>query len=157
MINDLIVSGNGVFANRSRKLIISAGCNPTDTAAYKLFPVKRYSCKWVGRDNGSEMVVRKSCACGASGEKLSRVIVPLSGSIQRGRFAWSGLSGKEEKSLYPKFGSSCDAPLLLLNDSRSNLLTTSGECQQPLCRPSILTIQTTRAIPFKLSSRTSSS
>ena len=71
------------------------------------------------------MVVKKSCAWGANGEKLSRVMVPFNGSIQRGRFAWSGFNASDEKSLYPKFGSSCGSPFLVLNDSRSNLLTTS--------------------------------
>ncbi|KAL5355333.1 hypothetical protein BJX96DRAFT_47466 [Aspergillus floccosus] len=83
------------------------------------------------------MVVRKSWAWGASGEKLSRVMVPLRGSIQSGRFAWSGFSGREEKSLYPKLGSCfCTAlSFLWLNVSSENLSTTSSTANQSvLCR-----------------------
>lgn len=48
---------------------------------------------------GSATVVKKSCACFARGEKLSIMIRPFTGSMNSGRFAWSGFRASHEKSV----------------------------------------------------------
>ncbi len=70
--------------------MMSCGFSPTETAAYRLCVVKLYSWRKVGRDWGSAIVIRKSCARDASGWKLSRMMCPWTGSIHNGRFRWSG-------------------------------------------------------------------
>ncbi len=48
--------------------------SPTLIAAYNEYSLSAYSWMKDGRDTGSAMAMRKSCACSAIGEKPSRML-----------------------------------------------------------------------------------
>ena len=76
LINSTTRSGMLVLLKRLRYSIISAVCKPTETAAYNEYDVSLYSCINSGRQTGSEIVIKKSCACLYTGENDSRKMCP---------------------------------------------------------------------------------
>jgi hypothetical protein len=78
-----IPSGIVVLLNRFRYSIISSVCKPTDTAAYSEYGVNRNSWTCCGRVTGSDIAIRKSCACLYTGENVSKKICP-SGTTYNG-------------------------------------------------------------------------
>uniref|UniRef100_A0A6B0U9A6 Putative secreted protein n=1 Tax=Ixodes ricinus TaxID=34613 RepID=A0A6B0U9A6_IXORI len=80
----MMPSGMLVLLSLLKYSMMSCVCSPTDTAAYKEYEVSLYSWIWWGLHTGSDIAIKKSCACLYTGEKASRKTCP-SAATQSGR------------------------------------------------------------------------